>query len=178
MPFVALDVETNKRVDITKIEYPRLALKRENMRCQLCHTPLLIKAGIQKKAHFAHVSQCSSDYGVHPETEDHRRAKLFIAEHLQQEFKDYTSATIEYEVPIPEVKRVADLLATFPMGWRVAHEIQLAPITVEELRQRTEDYECAGIDVVWWLGKRANTDGNRAWCEDAFGYAVTIFDQR
>src|SRR5579859_6183963 len=133
MPFVALDIKANARVDITKIEYPRLVLKRENMRCQFCHEPLLIKAGVLKQAHFAHVSSCTSDYGVHPESADHRRAKRFIAEHLHQEFKDYTSARIEYEVPIPEVKRVADLLAVFPMGWRVAHEVQLAAITVEEL---------------------------------------------
>jgi competence protein CoiA len=177
MPFIALDIQTNKRVDITKIPDPRQVLKKEHMRCQLCGSPLIIKAGLIKQAHFAHsVGPCSTEYQFHVESREHREAKLFLVTHLREEFEEYTMATFEYEVPLPEIKRVADILVTFPMGWRVAHEVQLSAITIEEMQQRTEDYERAGIDVIWWLGKSANTPGNRAWCETTFGYALTIYD--
>jgi len=63
---------------------------------------------------------------------------------------------------------------TFPTGWRVAHEVQLASITTEHLQERTNDYTLAGIDVVWWLGKSADTETNRAWCRCTFGYALSL----
>jgi competence protein CoiA len=177
MPFIALDTQTNQRIDITTIEQPRLLLKKEHIVCQLCHKPMLIKAGMIRQAHFAHIATtCTTEYGIHPESQAHRDAKVFLAEHLRTAFKEYTHAVIDYEVPIPEVKRVADLLVTFPTGWRVAHEVQLATITCNELQQRTDDYERAGIDVVWWLGKSANTEANRTWCEKTFGYALTIYE--
>jgi len=177
MPFIALDTQTNQRIDITTIEHPRLVLKKEHLVCQLCHKSMLIKAGMVRQAHFAHIATtCTPEYEVHPESQAHRDAKAFLAEHLRISFKEYTNAEIAYEVPIPEVRRVADLLALFPMGWRVAHEIQLASITTDELQQRTDDYEQAGIDVVWWLGKSANTETNRTWCEKTFGYALTIYE--
>ena len=175
MPFIALDTQTNKRIDITKIEYPRLVLKKEELVCQLCNKPMLIKAGMIRQAHFAHIAtNCITEYGFHPESQAHRNAKAFLAEHLRITFKEYTDADIAYEVKIPEVKRIVDLLVTFPMGWRVAHEIQLSATTAHELQQRTDDYERAGIDVVWWLGQKANVPPNRAWCEETFGYALTI----
>jgi competence protein CoiA len=179
MPFIAFDIRANKRVDITQIEHPRLVLKKEDIRCQLCGNPMLIKAGMIKRAHFAHIAApCSTDYSYHPESPAHREAKVFLAEHLRVSFGEYTSAIFDYEVPIPEAKRVADLLMTFPTGWRIAHEVQLAKITVEELQMRTAAYEQAGIDVVWWLGKQANTENNRKWCEETFGYALTIYEQQ
>jgi competence CoiA-like predicted nuclease len=118
-----------------------------------------------------------SVFASHSESPAHREAKIFLATHLKDEFKEYTTATFEYEVSIPQVKRVVDVLVTFPMGWRVAHEVQLAAITVDELYQRSADYKLVGIDVVWWLGKSANTPANRRWCEESFGYALSIYEQ-
>ncbi len=101
MPFIALDTQTNKRIDITKIEHPRQILKREHIICQLCHKPMLIKAGMVRRAHFAHIATtCMTEYGFHPESQGHRDAKAFLAEHLRIAFKEYTSADIEYEVPL------------------------------------------------------------------------------
>gem|GEM_PF-2511317 len=93
---------------------------------------------------------------------------------LREQYIEYTDAQIAYEVPIPEVKRVADILIVFPLGWRIAHEVQLAAISLAELRERTEEYERAGIDVVWWLGKAADTQSNRLWCIQTFGHCYTI----
>jgi competence protein CoiA len=135
---------------------------------------MIIKAGLIVAAHFAHKSTCPTDYKSHPESPEHRAGKILVAECLRANVGEYSTALIEYEVPIPEVRRVADVLVTFPMGWRVAHEVQLASITTEELAQRTEDYLHAGVDVVWWLGKSADTPANRDWCQRVLGFSLSI----
>lgn len=175
MPFIALHKETKDRIDITTINNPRQFLKSGDCICQLCERPMIVKAGLILRPHFAHyVDDCHTDYESHPESQDHREGKLFLASHLRETFEEYTDSTIEYEVPIPEVRRIADLLVTFPAGWRVAHEVQLASITTEKLEDRTNDYARAGIDVVWWLGKSANTPANRDWCRKTFGHAFCL----
>ncbi len=174
MPFIAMMKATGERIDITTIENPRAALTSGECLCQLCGTPMIVKAGLVRQHHFAHAGRCTSDYQSHPESPAHREAKRYLATHLREWFKEYAHAHIAYEVPIPEVKRIADLLVTFPTGWRVAHEVQLASITTEHLQERTNDYTLAGIDVVWWLGKSADTETNRAWCRCTFGYALSL----
>ncbi len=176
MPFVALRKDTRERVDITEIDNPRLILHSGDCVCQLCEKPLILKAGFIVRPHFAHYSEsdCDTEYKSHPETPEHREAKIKLVEFLKSTYIEYTSAKLEKEVPIREIKRVADILVVFPMGWRVAHEIQLAGITIENLQERTNDYSRAGIDVVWWLGKSANTPANRAWCIETFGCCFTL----
>ena len=174
MAFIAKRKGTGERIDLTMIEHPREVLKAGDCLCQVCDAPMIVKAGLVRQHHFAHTMPCISDFQCHPESPAHREAKRFLATHLREAFKEYTHAVIEYEVPIPEVKRIADLLVTFPTGWRVAHEVQLASITVEQLQERTNDYTLAGIDVVWWLGKSANTPANREWCRRTFGYALCL----
>jgi competence protein CoiA len=174
MPFVAKRKATGERVDITLIENPRAVLKQGECICQVCDTPMIVKAGLVRQHHFAHVGRCPSDYQSHPESPAHQDAKRFLAANLRGQFREYANTTIEYEVPIPEVRRIADLLVTFPTGWRVAHEVQLASITTEQLQERTNDYTLAGIDVVWWLGKSADTPANREWCRSTFGYTLSL----
>jgi competence CoiA-like predicted nuclease len=174
MPFIAIRKATGERIDITTIENTRAALISGECLCQLCDTPMIVKAGLVRQHHFAHVGRCSSDYQSHPESPAHQEAKRYLATHLREWFGEYAHTHIAYEVPIPEVRRIADLLVTFPTGWRVAHEVQLASITSEQLQERTNDYILAGIDVVWWLGKSADTEVNRAWCRCTFGYALSL----
>lgn len=174
MPFVAIHAETEERIDITEIENPREVLRSGDCVCQLCGEPLIVKAGLIVTPHFAHYAECTSDYQSHPETPAHREAKRLLRQYLRDEFAEYANAKIEIEVPIPEARRVADVMATFPMGWRVAHEIQLSSITTRGLQERTNDYSNAGIDVVWWLGKSADTPANRRWCVDNFGYVFVL----
>lgn len=176
MPFIGVHRETGQRLDITAVEQPRRVLKSGEWVCQLCGASLVVKAGLVVRPHFAHyaAAECRTDYRYHPESPAHREAKSHLAGLLRQHYAEYTDAQIEYEVPIPEVKRVADILIVFPMGWRVAHEVQLAAISLAELQERTEEYERAGIDVVWWLGKAADTQSNRLWCIQTCGQCYTI----
>jgi competence protein CoiA len=174
MPLVALDKETRQRVDITKIPDPRGTLTANQLICPLCETEMIIVAGPIKMHHFRHKVECRSDYGRHPESYNHLRTKAIIAERVTEWMKEFTRAKGELEVPIPEVNRVVDVLFTFPNGWRVAHEIQLSAITIEELESRTNDYLKAGIDVFWWLGENADTVPNREWCTEKFGFVLRL----
>jgi competence protein CoiA len=178
MPFIAKRKGTGERIDITLIENPRAVLKRGECLCQVCDTQMIVKAGLVRQHHFAHVGRCSNDFQTHPESPAHQDAKRFLAANLREQFAEYANTTIEFEVPVPEVRRIADLLVTFPTGWRVAHEVQLASITTEQLQERTNDYTLAGIDVVWWLGKSADTPANREWCRSTFGYALSLTFQQ
>lgn len=174
MPFVAKNRNTNVRVDITQYEFPRQELVASDLVCQFCESSMIIRAGEIFRAHFAHKVACSSDSQSHPESPEHLLGKWLIAQKIKEEWKEYSNARIEFEYPVPEVKRVIDIAMVFPNGWIVAHEVQLASITTGELRQRTEDYNRAGIDVVWWLGKSADTPANRDWCINQYGFSLSL----
>lgn len=128
MPFIAKRKGTDERIDITTLERPREVLKPGECVCQVCGAEMIIKAGTIRQHHFAHAATCPSDYQSHPESFAHREAKKFLVTRLSEQFQDYAGTQIEYEVPIREVMRIADLLVTFPTGWKVAHEVQLASI--------------------------------------------------
>lgn len=174
MPFIALERTTRARIDITQYAQPRQSIPADSIICQLCEERMVIKNGLIVRAHFAHYRQCTSEYEAHPESAEHLAGKEAVARALRTEFSEYFDADIQLEYRVPEARRVADVMAVFPMGWRVAHEVQLASITTEQLTQRTADYASAGIDVVWWLGKSADTPANRRWCEAQFGFSLAL----
>lgn len=174
MPFVAVTKSTGNRVNILDYQNPRLDLLSSDLSCPLCGEEMIIVAGAHRISHFRHKVVCSSDFQSHPESPEHLQAKIDIVDLLRNTLGEYTDASIDMEVPIPEVRRIADVLVSFPMGWREAHEIQLSPISVLDLEARTNDYARAGISVTWWLGKRAYTDSNVLWCQDRFGACNTI----
>lgn len=174
MPFIALDKTTKERIDITKLDNPREHLRSGDVICQLCESPMIVKAGLIKRHHFAHYAECSSDYEQHPESEEHLRGKEIVAAQASEWFSELTNAKPDYEVRIPEVMRVADVLFQFPNGWRVVCEVQLASITVGQLQQRTDDYLRAGIDVYWFFGKGAASESNLRWSIATFGFALEL----
>lgn len=174
MPLVALDKNTQKRIDITRIENPRQELKAEDIVCPLCEAPMVIVAGSIRIHHFRHKANCNSDYKSHPESYEHLRTKALVAQNVGKWFKEFTSAEPRLEVPIPEVKRIADVMFIFPNGWRVACEVQLASITIDELQQRTDDYLRAGVDVFWFLGKNAASESNIRWATAQQGFAIIL----
>src|SRR5690242_2651559 len=113
MPFVAKDKTTGKRIDITKLEKPRLMLQADSCICQLCETPLIIKAGLYRRAHFAHhKGECVSNYERDPDTDpespQHLAAKDWLRSMLPSNYTEYREAKLEFEVPIIQVRRVVD----------------------------------------------------------------------
>lgn len=169
MPFIAKDKNTGKRVCILDYEYPRSHLKRDTLVCPFCDQSLIIHAGRLVIRHFAHRAACTSTLNRQPESPEHLAAKKFMFEKLRSIFAEYTKCEVRLEVAMPEINRIADIAIIFPMGWQEVHEIQLSSITIEELEARTNDYLRAGCDVLWWLGKNADTPANRAWCANNIG---------
>lgn len=164
MPYVALlkEGDNYKRVDISLEKNLQDYFGNEFL-CQLCQEPMILKAGLVRRPHFAHKAQCSSDYEHHPESPMHRASKLALMKNLPQLFSEFTRATPMQEVVMPEIKRVADVVFVFPNGWRMVHEVQLSWTNPRELEKRTRDYESIGCDVIWWLGRDALTKENREW---------------
>lgn len=174
MPFIALNKDTKDRIDITAIDDPRLTIPKGSVICQLCEQPMIIKAGQVIQAHFAHKVSCTSDYEHKPESAEHLKGKKYVHDYFADFYKDCSGIIVEYEARLPEVKRVADVLITFPMGWQVAGEVQLSPITVDEIQQRTNDYLSLGIDVMWFLGAKADKENIRNWCLENIGVFLTL----
>jgi competence protein CoiA len=176
MGLVAKNKRTDELIYIFDYKNPRSELKKDDLVCHLCGGELIIKAGLVRIKHFSHKpnSPCSCDYERHPESEEHLFFKRLIATQLSREFEEYLNAKPLLEYPVHEVRRVADMVFAFPSGWLVAHEIQLSSITTEQLEQRTNDYRNAGVDVIWWLGKSADTETNRQWLYKNYGECYTL----
>lgn len=183
MPFVAMykdDQGKMKRVDITRFRNPKSELYGKEIVCQACGAPMIVKAGMLVRPHFAHKADynrdCAYNNGGGGESYEHLIAKQALVDLLSKR-DDYTRAKIYYEVWIPEARRIADVYVVHEDGYCEAHEAQLASIDLSTLDERTRDYTGAGVDVIWWLGKSADTSENRQWClQNIGGYGVLTFD--
>lgn len=171
MPFIAQNKNNGERIDITKFISPREELKHVLFECRLCKIQMFIRRSPKGTFHFVHQRSCTSDYLSHPETPEHLAGKSFVASYVLPKLTEYANFICLFEEPLHEVKRIADIVNQFPMGWWVAHEIQLSSITSEKLEERTRDYLSAGVDVIWWLGKRADTEQNRQWAIKTYGFS-------
>ena len=166
--------DTNEELDITKYDNPREQIDKQRLCCKFCSQKVSIKDGMFRAKHFFHINNCTSDYEIHPESPQHNLGKEIIAKHLKLYWKEYANTEIRFEYPIQEMKRIIDIAMIFPSGWIVAHELQLAPITVEHLEKRTNDNRELGIDTFWWFGKSADTKTNREWAIEKFGQSLSI----
>lgn len=176
MGLVAKNKHTGDSIYIYEYENPRKELNKDDLECHLCGGELIIKSGLIRIKHFSHKpdSPCSCDYDRHPESYEHLFFKKLLSTELGNEFHEYLNIKPKLEYPIHEVKRIADIVFEFPSGWLVAHEIQLSQITIEELEKRTNDYRNAGVDIIWWLGHRADTQHNRKWLFENFGECYSL----
>jgi competence CoiA-like predicted nuclease len=177
-------MSSGERVDITQHSVPQLKAfyRPGQFVCQLCGQPLSIRqehlrGGSTVSPHFFHLHQCVSDYDAHPESAEHRFGKLWLRDYLHELYQ-VEALNIELEVPVRmdwrARGRIADLLINWPMGWREAHEIQLASITTDQLEEHTNDYLRCGIEVYWWLGNNAAKKPNTEWCLHRFGVCRQI----
>ena len=119
--------------------------------------------------HFVHQRDCESKFNYHPVSPEHERGKELIRDLFMAELSDYSDVRVEFELPIKEANRIADVAVIYPTGYLLVGECQLASITTADLEARTNDYESAGADVIWWLGKDADTAANRSWSIERFG---------
>uniref|UniRef100_UPI000686AE44 competence protein CoiA n=1 Tax=Desulforegula conservatrix TaxID=153026 RepID=UPI000686AE44 len=175
MPFIAYNKYTGERIDITKFINPRNELYNVLFECQLCKTQMFLRKSSKGSFHFFHKRSCSCDYQYHPESPEHLAGKSFVANYILPKLNKYAFFNHLFEEPLHLVKRIADIVIKFPMGWWIAHEIQLSPITPDELEKRTIDYLDDGVDVMWWFGKSADTESNRIWAINKYGFSLCLF---
>lgn len=183
MPFIAIEKDTKKRIDVTSFDNPKEALAGKDLMCQDedCQAPLFIRSGDFYEPHFVHYSGYEDRNCVYRESggesELHREAKEKIILSLQRSvhFKD-AKIVKELIVKQNDIKRKIDIYTELG-EWRMAHEAQLSNQSIEKFKERTEDYYRFGIVPVWWLGDAALTRENRNWCErncDFVGYVTVV----
>ena len=112
MPLVATDAQTQERIDITQYARPRLELREREVVCPLCGVKMNVVAGYKRISHFRHRVKCSSSYERHPESNEHLMAKAALTKKLRERCLEFADVEVAIEVPIPEVKRQADILIT------------------------------------------------------------------
>lgn len=170
MPFVAVKPD-GERVCSLDHDDLRLTCKPGDFSCQLCGGEMIYKRGVKVRPHFAHkADECGSDYEHKPESQKHLDAKVRIRDQLLEK---YPEAVVDLEVPVPEIRRIADVMLTIN-GWRNAYEVQWSRIPVEQFEQRTRDYESQGINVQWWIGGEANNESTRQWSIERFGEVLAM----
>lgn len=119
------------------------AIKRKRYGCPECAAIVQLRSGPHRQAHFYHLRKtalCTQ----HRKTEEHLRLQLSLAAGIP-----LNQASIER--PFPEIKRIADV------AWeekKIAFEIQCSPISMEEAKNRCEDYRSIGWEVLWILSDR------------------------
>ncbi|MEO6752495.1 MAG: competence protein CoiA family protein [Chthoniobacteraceae bacterium] len=175
MPFIALDPVTNERVDATRLDEPLEVARAKSYLCQLpdCKQPMRLRVYSKKRrTHFWHLSgcECASRLEHHPQSREHEEGVFALREWLQKHLASAFTRPIHREVPLMECGRVADLLVAFPCGWRVAFELQLSAITLDALDARIQSYLRSGTDVIWFIGKSADTVAVRDFLASRYGF--------
>lgn len=117
------------------------AVRGKNYLCPECSSPVRLRGGPHRQSHFYHLaahSQCRQ----HKKTLEHIKAQLYLHALLPGS---------RLENRFPEMGRIADVY------WekeKIVYEIQCSPISLEEARNRCEDYRRLGIKLVWVLHEK------------------------
>lgn len=161
MPFVAKHVNTGDLVTLESNEqltHIRLTTKPGDYCCPFCDRTMFPRSG-KTLPHWYHQPRPSGETGCaherQPEGRLHLLAKRRIKKFLEKEYAaQEAQVAIVYEhrfANAGENGRIADVAVLFPNGYHRAIEVQISPISVEDLRQRTRDYTSACIDVTWFF---------------------------
>ena len=170
--------DTDKVIDITEYKHPRSEISKDGLVCLECGWPLYIKEGSVIIPHFCHMPHApESCTAWKNESIEHDLGKRWVRDCLRREYKGKSGMIVELEKWIPEINQRADVLVTYPFGWQMAHEIQLSPIDINEIKERTHGYESAGIDVIWWLTETSKRYVEQ-WVREKFGQVFTIEIER
>ena len=121
---------------------------------------------LSRRPHFFHPSAPDKESDgkcIHwkAESDHHSSAKKYIAALAERlsgvETVDVDTLWLETE---DGRKRKPDVLVTYQNGKRSAHEIQVSPITLDLLMQRSQDIKDAGVDSITWhlYGKNFNRE--------------------
>ncbi|WP_087973296.1 competence protein CoiA [Oceanobacillus rekensis] len=124
----------------------KLRIGGEKFYCPVCESPVIIKAGNQMIAHFAHKTSTNCPSREGGEGIYHEQGKLILYQWLMRHNID-----VRLEAYIQEIKQRPDILLTIS-DKKIAIEYQCARIPVDEIRKRNKGYKAAGIFPIWIIG--------------------------
>ena len=111
--------------------------------CPECEGELTLKQGRVKIAHFAHLPDSDCSYASEPESVEHIAAKLEIYEALRTQ---PGVSKLQVERYLKEVR--PDVSFYFENRY-IAIEVQISPLSFNELIRRTKAYTQKNIYVLW-----------------------------
>lgn len=137
-------------------------IQSQHWQCKFCGKAMTPKVGPIRIWHFAH-KQSASDCPFRTESDSESTHHLLLKRTSGEALSKYFGnqfASLEYEVRVPEARRIADVMITLKDDSRIAVEAQLSPITLEHLQERTHAYLNSGIEVVWvFLEENLKSEG-------------------
>ncbi len=116
------------------------ALKGKNYLCQECLAPVRLRGGLRRQLHFFHLTGSSC--------KQHQKGAIHL--HLQAHLAHLLPGAV-LEQPFPQIGRIADL---FCKDSKRIFEVQVSPISEQEVQERTRHYESLGYSVVWILHEK------------------------
>lgn len=112
--------------------------------CPFCHEQVILRKGPFYQSHFAHKKQCLSKTAL--ETSEHQDGKALLL--MWAKAAGYQA---QAEVYLQALAQRPDILAKKDERELVI-EFQCAPLSYQNLCQRTAGYKQAGYQVIWILG--------------------------
>ena len=138
--------ETVAAWEVTKQQGP--------FRCPECQEEVILKKGYVNSHHFAHYPESSCTYGT-GESEYHRQTKYEIYEALRLHGNGVSHLKVE--------RHLGDVRPDVSFCWQgkyeVAIELQISPISPDEIIRRTCSYTAKRIWVLWITPYQRNLSG-------------------
>ena len=136
--------ETGKKYNLTRFSREELKqLQLKQWCCPCCHTPLILKNGRVMRPHFAHKNLVACQAFSENESEEHLLGKQLIEKNCQKFHLPY-----EVEAYLPKLQQRPDIL----IQSNIAIEFQCSTLSIERLKERTDNYHRHGYQVIWLLG--------------------------
>jgi competence protein CoiA len=110
--------------------------------CPECSSELRVRGGLARQVHYYHVNKSSCI--LHGKSLTHLQIQLSLQKMLTPEH-------VQLECRFPPINRIADVV--WPSE-RLVFEVQISPISPEEVKARNRDYAKIGYRVVWILHDR------------------------
>lgn len=117
------------------------ARKGKNYLCPECQNIIRLRGGPSRQLHFFHLRK-------HPTCRQHQKGPIHIQ--LQLAVQSLLPEG-QVERSFPEIGRIADVACE--KSKRI-FEIQVSPISAEEVKARCADYESLGYQVIWILHEK------------------------
>lgn len=145
--------QAGELIDLTRIKRDEVKqLKKMNWFCCDCQEPVILKAGRIKQMHFAHGKDSECQSFSEGETREHLAGKTLLYQNCC-----HHQIQVELEAYLPKLKQRPDVL----VDQKLALEFQCSPLSFERLKERTDNYQKHGYEVLWILGRELFSFGKK-----------------